>query len=58
MTMDFENWTAYDDWLIENYDKYAITSLKDNGGAVSIEYCDKDAWQAKKNAPSGNSENA
>ena len=32
MTLDFANWTAYDEWLIENYDKYAIYKIDDNNG--------------------------
>ena len=41
MTEVFENWTAYDDWLIENYNSYYIYSVEESDGKVYIEYCEK-----------------
>ena len=48
MTLDFANWTAYDEWLIENYDKYAIYKIDDNNGKITIEYCLKEEFAELK----------
>lgn len=45
MTEVFENWTAYDDWLIENYNSYDIYSVEESDGKVHIEYCEKGKLQ-------------
>ena len=45
MTEVFENWTAYDDWLIENYNSYDIYSVEESDGKVCIEYCEKGKLQ-------------
>lgn len=50
MTMSFENWTSYDDWLIVNYDNFAITKVSEIDGKICIEYCDKAEWIEKKNS--------
>ncbi|MBQ3671626.1 MAG: hypothetical protein II921_09170 [Treponema sp.] len=47
MTSEFENWTVYDDWLIENYDKYAVTDVVEKNGKITIEYMDKADWLLK-----------
>lgn len=50
MTETFDSWTAYDDWLIQNYDKYAITSLNEKDGKIVAEFMDKSDWeQSQKN---------
>ena len=41
MTQSFENWTAYDEWLIENYSYYNITSLNEVDGKIVAVYDDK-----------------
>ena len=41
MTQSFESWTAYDDWLIENYQNYNIYSVNEIDGKIEIEYCNK-----------------
>lgn len=41
MTMTFDDWTSYDDWLIENYVHYNIYSVNEVDGKVVIEYCNK-----------------
>lgn len=45
MTETFNSWTDYDNWLIQNYDKYAITSLNENQGKVIAEYQEKSEWE-------------
>ena len=49
-TLDFDNWTGYDDWLIQNYDKYGITFVGEKDGKIHAEFMDKDEWNetAKK----------
>lgn len=44
MTQTFDNWTEYDNWLIVNYDKYAIYNIIDSEGRITAEYMDKDEW--------------
>lgn len=41
MTATFDDWTSYDDWLIENYPKYNIYKVNEVDGKIEIEYCDK-----------------
>lgn len=45
MTETFNFWTDYDNWLIQNYDKYAITSLNEAQGKIIAEYQDKVEWE-------------
>lgn len=42
--LDFKNWTEYDDWLIQNYDKYALTSVNEEQGIIKIQFIDKEEW--------------
>lgn len=53
MKQTFDSWTDYDNWLIQNYDKYAVVSLDEESGKVSAEYIEKSEWEAelKKNDP-------
>jgi len=39
MEQTFENWTDYDNWLVQNYDQYAVYKIQEQGGKISIEYC-------------------
>lgn len=48
MTQTFDNWTDYDNWLIQNYDKYAVTNLNEENGKVTAEYMDKSEWEASQ----------
>lgn len=48
MTQTFNSWTEYDNWLIKNYDKYAITSLNENEGKITAEYMGKAEWEAEQ----------
>ncbi|MCQ2586802.1 MAG: hypothetical protein MJ174_01710 [Treponema sp.] len=41
MTQIFDDWTAYDDWLIENYSLYNIYEVNEVEGKIHIEYCNK-----------------
>ncbi len=41
MTAQFENWTAYDEWLVQNYDKYSIYKVDEVDGKIVIEYKEK-----------------
>lgn len=42
MTQNFENWTAYDDWLIKNYNDYEIYNLNENDDhTITAEYREK-----------------
>ena len=45
MTESFDTWTAYDNWLIQNYEKYAMTSLNEIDGKVVVEYVEKADWE-------------
>lgn len=48
MTRTFNGWTEYDNWLIQNYDKFAITSLNEEQGKITAEYIDKSEWEAER----------
>lgn len=48
MTRTFNGWTEYDNWLIQNYDKFAITSLNEEQGKITAEYMDKSEWEAER----------
>ena len=41
MEQTFENWTEYDNWLIQNYDQFSIYKIAEEAGKVHIEYCAK-----------------
>ncbi len=45
MTSTFDSWTAYDDWLIENYPNYNIYKVNEVDGKIEIEYCKKGELQ-------------
>ena len=48
--LTFDSWTAYDDWLIENYNANAIFRVEEVDGKINIEYCTKEEFnQMKKN---------
>lgn len=44
-SMEFSNWTEYDDWLMQNYDDFAITSVEENNGKIEIKYMKKADWE-------------
>ena len=37
-SMEFSNWTEYDDWLMQNYDDFAVTSVEENNGKIEIKF--------------------
>ena len=43
MTLDFDDWTAYDNWLVANYEQFDITKANKNEqtGRIEIEYVEK-----------------
>jgi hypothetical protein len=41
MNQNFDSWTDYDNWLIENYDQFSIYKVEEKDGKVNIEYCAK-----------------
>lgn len=41
MTQEFESWTAYDDWLVQNYNNYDILELNEIDGKIVARYEDK-----------------
>jgi hypothetical protein len=43
-TQDFDSWTSYDEWLIQNYNDYGITSVEEKDGKIHAEYMDKAEW--------------
>lgn len=45
--MTFENWTEYDDWLVQNYGENSIYKVNEVNGKIEIEYCDKADFQAE-----------
>ena len=45
--MTFENWTEYDDWLVQNYGENSIYKVNEVNGKIEIEYCDKVDFQAE-----------
>ncbi len=38
---EFNNWTAYDGWLVQNYAEYSIISVNEVDGKIVAEYLDK-----------------
>lgn len=44
-SMEFSNWTEYDDWLMQNYDDFALTSVEENNGKIEIKYMKKADWE-------------
>lgn len=45
-SMEFSNWTEYDDWLMQNYDDFAVTSVEENNGKIEIKFMKKSEWEA------------
>ena len=45
-SMEFSNWTEYDDWLMQNYDEFAITSVEENNGKIEIKFMKKSDWDS------------
>lgn len=42
MTETFQNWTAYDEWLVQHYNDVVVDRLDENGdGTVTAEWRDK-----------------
>ena len=43
MTLEFDDWTAYDNWLVENYVQFDILKANkdDQDGKIKIEYENK-----------------
>ena len=59
LTQSFDDWTSYDEWLIQNYNDYGITSVEEENGKINIKYMEKAQWleeasriEAQENAPS------
>lgn len=48
MTQTFDNWTAYDEWLVVNYVYYDVTSVNEVDGKVEVVYQDKPGAPAKE----------
>lgn len=46
--MEFNNWTEYDDWLIQNYGDKAIFEVNETDGKVCIQYAPKDEFNEDK----------
>lgn len=46
--MEFNSWTDYDNWLIENYQNHAIFSVNEVDGKIKAEMCAKEDWQKFK----------
>ncbi|MCI5522620.1 MAG: hypothetical protein MR449_00630 [Spirochaetia bacterium] len=49
MKMTFDNWTDYDDWLIQNYSNFEIYRLNETDGKIEAEYCTKEEFEKIKN---------
>ena len=41
MEQTFESWTEYDNWLVQNYDQYAVYKVEEQGDKIQIKYCAK-----------------
>ena len=48
MTQTFDNWTDYDNWLVQNYDNLSIYKVEESDGKINIVYCDKADFSAIK----------
>ena len=38
ITQEFSDWTSYDNWLIDNNDKYSVTNLNEVNGRIVAVY--------------------
>ena len=50
MTESFNTWTEYDNWLIQNYEKYAMISLDEKDGKVVVDFIEKAEWEKEQRA--------
>ena len=48
MKETFENWTAYDNWLIQNYSSYNIYKVNEINGKIEAEFCNKGTGELEK----------
>jgi hypothetical protein len=48
MKMEFNSWTDYDDWLIQNYNDFAVTSVNEVDGKIVVEYMNKADWDVQQ----------
>ena len=48
MKMEFNSWTDYDDWLIKNYNDFAVTSVNEVDGKIVVEYMNKADWDVQQ----------
>ena len=39
--LEFEDWTAYDEWLVANYENNSIFEVNEKDGKIKIRYCKK-----------------
>ena len=46
MEQTFESWTDYDNWLVQNYDQFAVYKVEEQGGKIYIQYCNKPDFPA------------
>ncbi len=46
--MEFNSWTEYDNWLIENYQNHGIFSVNEVDGKIKVEMCAKADWPKLK----------
>lgn len=44
----FEDWTKYDEWLVQNYEAYSIFELNEVDGKIIAKYCKKSDFAALK----------
>lgn len=38
MTETFTDWTAYDAWLVKNYEQFSVYKLDETDGTITAEY--------------------
>ncbi len=48
MKETFDDWTSYDNWLIQNYSNYSIYKVDEINGKIEIEYCNKGTGELEK----------
>ncbi|WP_191013604.1 hypothetical protein [Treponema zioleckii] len=48
MKASFENWTAYDIWLVQNYSQFDIIDVNEVDGKVEVEYLTKEEYAELK----------
>ena len=46
MEQTFESWTDYDNWLVQNYDQFAVYKIEEQGSQIHITYCPKSDFAA------------